>query len=192
MIRLLQRSFLNPERAQAQRIIVGAGNTAYDGWFSTNEDTLNLLRRADFAAYWEPGTREAFLAEHVWEHLSYEDGCRAAAHCFAFLRPGGRLRLAVPDGLKPDPAYREYVRPGGSGPGADDHKVLYTARTLTDLLEAAGFTCTLLEYWDEDGHFHATDWNPADGQIMRSRRFDSRNQDGVLRYTSLIADGVKP
>lgn len=43
------------------------------------------------------GLVDAFLAEHVWEHLSLEDAHRAARNCHEFLRPGGRLRLAVPD-----------------------------------------------------------------------------------------------
>lgn len=43
------------------------------------------------------GLADAFLAEHVWEHLSLEDAHRATRNCYRFLRPGGRLRLAVPD-----------------------------------------------------------------------------------------------
>lgn len=43
------------------------------------------------------GFADAFLAEHVWEHLSLEDAHRATRNCYRFLRPGGRLRLAVPD-----------------------------------------------------------------------------------------------
>lgn len=181
-----------PRIADAQRIVVGAARTLYPGWISTNRATLDLLQREDFARHWTPGSREAFLAEHVWEHLSEEQGRQAAANCFEFLRPGGRLRIAVPDGLNPDPEYREYVRPGGGGPGADDHKMLYTAAALKALLESVGFTCTLLEYWDEAGKFHATDWDASQGHIMRSRRFDPRNQDGTLRYTSLIIDALKP
>jgi predicted SAM-dependent methyltransferase len=181
-----------PRINDAKRIVVGAARTAYPGWISTNRATLDLLKREDFARHWVPGSREIFLAEHVWEHLTEEQGRAAAAHCFEFLRPGGRLRIAVPDGLNPDPEYREYVRPGGSGPGADDHKILYTAATLKALLEGAGFTCTLLEYWDEAGLFQAIEWDAKQGHIMRSRRFDPRNQGGSLRYTSLIIDAIKP
>ena len=177
---------------EAKRIVVGAGRTSFPGWLATDRATLDLLERDDFTRHWAPGTRTAFLAEHVWEHLSEEQGKQAAVNCLEFLRPGGRLRIAVPDGWNPDPEYREYVRPGGSGPGADDHKVFYTAASLTALLEGAGFTCTLLEYWDEAGVFQSSDWDAKQGHITRSRRFDPRNQDGTLRYTSLIIDAVKP
>ena len=181
-----------PNIGAAKRIVVGAARTVYPGWISTDRATLDLLKREDFVRHWALDSREAFLAEHVWEHLTAEQGRQAAANCFQFLQPGGRLRIAVPDGLNPDPEYREHVRPGGSGPGANDHKMLYTAATLKALLESAGFTCTLLEYWDEAGHFHATEWDANQGHIMRSRRFDPRNQGGTLRYTSLIIDAVKP
>ena len=189
--RVLYRGPHVPLIGEAKRIVVGAGHTSFTGWFATDRSTLDLLERDDFTRHWAPGTRTAFLAEHVWEHFSEEQGKQSAANCFEFLRHGGRLRIAVPDGLNPEPAYREHVRPGGTGPGADDHKMLYTAATLRALLESVGFTCVLLEYWDEAGKFHATDWNPNEGHITRSRRFDPRNQDGKLRYTSLIVDAIK-
>jgi predicted SAM-dependent methyltransferase len=50
------------------------------------------------------------LAEHVWEHLTEEEGLAAARACFKYLSPGGFLRVVVPDGLHPDPAYVEWSR----------------------------------------------------------------------------------
>jgi predicted SAM-dependent methyltransferase len=115
----------------------------------------------------------------------------AARTCHQFLKVGGYLRVAVPDGLNPNPDYRDRVRIGGSGAGADDHRVLYDHRTLGALLTGAGFTVDLLEYFDADGNFHAKAWDPAAGLIRRSRAFDTRNADGKLRYTSLIIDAFK-
>ena len=109
-----------------------------------------------------------------------------------YLKPGGVLRLAVPDGFNPSNEYIEYVRPGGTGPGADDHKVLYTYKSMKERLERAGFKINLLEYWDKNGKFHYTDWTDEGGRIRRSRRYDPRNQDGRLHYTSLIVDAIKP
>jgi predicted SAM-dependent methyltransferase len=176
----------------ARRIILGAGETAHPRWTATEQAQLDVTRREDFARHWQPGSRDAFLAEHVWEHLTGEQARRALAHCYEFLRPGGYLRIAVPDGLHPDPAYREWVRPGGNGPGADDHRVLYDHRSLRALLEEAGFRVRLLEYWTEQGEFRRRRWSAADGPVRRSSRYDPRNQGGVLRYTSLIADAFKP
>jgi len=177
--------------AQPLRIVVGSSGVFEGGWIPTDIDLLNLLNESDWAALFGRRTIDAILAEHVWEHLTEEQGLLAAQHCHRFLRPGGRLRIAIPDGLHPDPAYIEHVRVGGSGPGADDHKVLHTWKTLSAMLQKAGFKAQLLEYWDESAQFHHTDWSPEDGMIHRSRRFDPRNTDGALRYTSLIIDGIK-
>lgn len=64
-----------------------------------------VKHRAPFLSYFfvhryllgDDGLADAFVAEHVWEHLSLADAHRAAQNCHRYLRPGGRLRLAVPD-----------------------------------------------------------------------------------------------
>ena len=131
------------------------------------------------------------LAEHVWEHLVPEDSAAAARNLHVLLRPGGYLRIAVPDGYHPDPAYREYARPGGSGEGSDDHKVFYTHETLREVFAQAGFEIRLLEWFDANGKFHSQSWRAEDGMIERSTRFDARNRTNPTAYTSLILDAVK-
>lgn len=175
------------------KIIIGSSGTKYAGWLPTEVQFLNLLVDADWKRCFGDVLIDAMLAEHVWEHLDRQDGQKAAEQCFSFLRPGGYLRVAVPDGFHPDPRYIEHVRIGGSGPGADDHKMLYTTQSANEVFSSAGFEVEFLEYFDESGQFHATDWNPDDGHIQRSRRFDKRNKGGqLLAYTSLIFDAKKP
>ncbi len=43
-----------------------------------------------------------------------------------------------------------------------------------------------LEYFDEHGKFHAKDRDVLQGKIHRSARFDERNEDNKLNYTSII------
>ena len=131
------------------------------------------------------------MAEHVWEHLIIEDAKIGLENCYKYLKKGGRFRIAVPDGFHPDPDYINYVKPGGHGAGADDHKVLYNYKSFGKCLEESGFRVNLLEYFDEQGNFHYQEWDPEDGMIKRSKRFDKRNKDGKLNYTSLIIDGIK-
>jgi predicted SAM-dependent methyltransferase len=69
--------------------------------------------------------------------------------------------------------------------------VLYDHGMFTDLFQWAGFRVELLEYFDTNGTFHCRDWNPEDGKIVRSSRFDDRNRDGRLNYTSIILDAWK-
>lgn len=175
------------------RVIVGSASLTQQGWISTNYPLLDLGNEETFQKMFRSsGSVHRFMAEHVWEHLTAQQAKLAADHCFKYLAKGGTLRIAVPDGLHPDEQYIEQVRPGGSGPGAHDHKILYDYRTLSGLLAEAGFKVELLEWFDESGQFHGKDWNPDDGMIRRSSRFDPRNQLRALAYTSLIVDATKP
>ena len=174
------------------RLVIGSGGVSQKGWIPSDVDQLDILLDTDWRFYFRKNSIEAILAEHVWEHLTPEQALDAAVLCYRYLRPQGHLRIAVPDGLHPDPAYISAVKPGGIGAGADDHKVMYTWRSLQAMLQKAGFATRLLEYFDEHGDFHATDWNPADGFIHRSRRFDERNRGGELRFTSIVIDAIKP
>ena len=89
------------------------------------------------------------------------------------------------------PEYVERAKPGGVGTGAYDHKCLYDYRSLSELFESCGFRVECLEYYDEQGEFHCLEWDPEDGMIHRSKRFDRRNTGGKLAYTSLILDAWK-
>lgn len=180
------------DRTSPVRIVVGANHRYSSGWIPTEEATLNLLKGSDWRFYFKDRPIDAILAEHVWEHLTPTEGLLAARNCFQFLKPGGYLRVAVPDGLHPDPAYIDWVRPGGTGPSSDDHKLLYTYRTFRECFEQAGFHVQLLEYFDENGEFRAQAWEPDRGIIWRSLRFDHRNRNGQPHYTSIILDACKP
>ena len=178
-------------RAAEIKIVVGASNIYEKGWTATEIDFLNLLNENDWRYFFQENSIHAILAEHVWEHLHPTDGLLAAKACFKYLKPGGYIRVAVPDGYHPDKEYIEYVRPGGTGAGADDHKILYNESSFKKLFQEAGFQVRLLEWFDEDRNFHYQEWDTKDGMIWRSKRFDERNKDGQLKYTSLIIDAVK-
>lgn len=59
------------------------------------------------------------------------------------------------------------IQIGGPGPldhPAASHKVVYDFITLINVFKTAGFNVSLLEYCDELGDFHYTDWNEKDGK----------------------------
>jgi predicted SAM-dependent methyltransferase len=179
---------------QPLRIIIGAGQQSYAGWIATQQEQLDLLGRTEWILSFRHRPVDAFLCEHVWEHLTETEGRAAAALCHEFLKSGGYLRCAVPDGYFPDPDYQRVAQVGGPGPKdhpAADHKVVYNYRSFSDLFRSAGFEVDLLEYCDEYGRFHYNHWEAADGIIYRSFRFDQRNQNG-LKSVSLILDAKKP
>jgi predicted SAM-dependent methyltransferase len=179
-------------QAKFKRIVIGSSGTRFEGWVSTDRETLDLLDENTWKRFFEQDALDAILAEHVWEHLTPDQAVTAAKTCLIFLKPGGHLRVAVPDGYHPDPSYIESVRPKGTGEGAEDHKVLYNYATFRDLFVNMGYDVRLREYFDESGLFHYEDWSPSDGMIQRSRKYDSRNSNGQLRYTSIVLDAVKP
>jgi predicted SAM-dependent methyltransferase len=175
--------------------MLGAGTTSLDGWLSTQEHELDILQSDDFARMFKTASVDAFLAEHVWEHMTAGEGRIAASNCYAFLKPGGYLRCAVPDANFRNTDYQQMVQIGGPGPAdhpAASHKIVYDYRTFAAVFEDAGFEVTLLEYCDEHGNFHYSYWNPDDGVIGRSYRFDTRNSTDRLGMVSIIIDAKKP
>lgn len=174
--------------SETLNVIMGAGPTKFAGWVETDRDILNIASPEDWRRLFAPASIDRLLSEHVFEHLDEADCRIALRECRRYLKPGGRLRLAVPDGFHPDPSYLDSVKPGGSGPGAEDHKVLYDYQMLNRIAAEEGFDCELLEYFDEQGEFHRASWDAADGFVERSVEHDPRNQQRPLSYTSLIAD----
>ena len=177
------------------KIIIGAGSTVYTGWLSTQKAELNVLNRADFEKQFEENSIDAMLAEHVWEHMTEQEGIQAAKNCYAFLKGGGYIRCAVPDRHFRNEWYQNMVQVGGPGPTdhpAYTHKIVYDYQTFKAVFEAAGFKVELLEYCDEHGLFHYQYWNEADGKIGRSLRFDTRNSPEKLGMVSIILDAKKP
>lgn len=173
------------------RIVVGSSGIFQNGWIPTNYQYLNLLNKGQWTRIFFNKKIDSILAEHVFEHLSEFEGREALYVCHKYMKKGGRLRIAVPDGFSPIKEYIDMVKPGGTGEGSDDHKILYNVNLLEEMLLSAGFAVQRLEYYDSDGLFHHSPWNPLDGMIHRSLNFDNRNSDGVVRYTSLILDGIK-
>jgi predicted SAM-dependent methyltransferase len=171
--------------------IGSAGINPDETWVATDIDELDITKQSDWRKHLFFLRLDNIFAEHVWEHLTELETELANRNCYRFLRKNGTLRLAVPDGYNPDKNYIEYVRPGGNGAGADDHKILYNYKIMTQRLEEVGFKVNLLEYWDEFGKFHFVEWSDEGGRVERSRRYDSRNINDVLGYTSLIIDAVK-
>lgn len=177
------------------KIVIGAGDTSYDGWYHTQESELNLLQEETFTTLIPQKDAECFLAEHVWEHLTFNEGVIAAKNCFNHLRDGGYLRLAVPDRNFKNEWYQNMVQVGGPGPKdhpAFSHKIVHDYKTLSRMLEMAGFEVSLLEYCDEEGNFKFRYWNNKDGHIGRSFRYDTRNSHNSLGMVSLIIDAFKP
>lgn len=170
------------------RIVIGSGETIYDGWITTDKHLLDITQPGDWAQLFEPASIDSLLSEHVLEHLS-EAECRVAlGECYRYLKPNALFRLAVPDGYRRDPDYVAEITPPRDG-----HKVAFTIDNLVPLLESVGFQVTPLEYFDANEEFHARPWDEREGHIKRSIRFDDQVafKRGEMYYTSIIVDARK-
>jgi predicted SAM-dependent methyltransferase len=170
------------------RVILGAGPTRVAGWIQTDKEVLDVTSPDDWRMLFVPDSIDSLLSEHMFEHLTEDEGRSALKECYRYLKPQGLFRIAVPDGYRRDAAYLKEVSPPNDG-----HKMLYNIDTLTALLQGAGFKTTPLEYFDAKERFHAVAWDENEGMIMRSVRFDTQQEfqrDGLF-YTSLIIDARK-
>lgn len=183
MVTALRR---DARRSDPLNVVLGCGETSFDGWLATDQHVLDVRVPDDWAALFDERSIDRLLAEHLFEHLR-EDECLASFRlCHRYLKPGGRLRIAVPDGLRPDPEYIEEVLPPRDG-----HQCLFRVDTLSALLAEAGFRTEPVEYFDLEGTFQERPWRSADGHVHRSATHDRGEGDGSLGYTSLIVDALK-
>jgi predicted SAM-dependent methyltransferase len=136
------------------RLHLGSGELPRSSWINVDlfgvpvQLVWNLNRNLPFA----DESVDAIFHEHVLEHLSIDHGLRLTAECFRILKPGGVLRIAVPDvqiyfgyyNRKAIPEARNQtwtplmnVLQEFYGQG---HRVMYDFETLAVLCHAAGFT----------------------------------------------------
>jgi len=178
--------------AKEINLIVGAATTNYPQWIPSDIDSLDLLEENDFYRVLGNKKINKILAEHVLEHIELEDLNITLKNIHKFLIPGGNFRIAIPDGFHPDHSYIENVKPGGTGPGSEDHKHLFNYQMISDILVENNFKVRLIEYWDESGKFQSIYQNGDGlGYIQRCLINDWRNANSQPNYTSLIIDAVK-
>jgi predicted SAM-dependent methyltransferase len=149
----LQHRKTRPPYPTPFRVQLGCGFSALPGW--VNIDLLGP--RADL--YWDlrrgipypDNSVDVIFHEHVLEHLPYRIGLPLTIECLRVLKPGGVLRVVVPnpnmvidDYLAGDPRLVEHyptpmmaVTDLFSGYG---HVAMYDADTLIALILAAGFS----------------------------------------------------
>jgi predicted SAM-dependent methyltransferase len=145
------------------RLHLGCGWVRLEDWlnvdlFATRADIPWDLR---WGVPLEPGSVEAIFHEHMLEHLSLRDGFLFTRECRRLLKPGGVLRIGVPDAGACIDSY--------SGKGSPDwaasrptgllavqalfyengHLAMYDAETLTLLCRAAGFAEAARREWGE-------------------------------------------
>jgi SAM-dependent methyltransferase len=190
----------------------GDGARARKRWFRRRLPATRpeLYHRTNFVVYyyrtgWILPFRDASFdfafAEHFFEHLFLDDALRLFRECYRTLRPGGVLRVLVPDA-----DLRTYEAPEPAGFGAAEgrrrsalewthpnkHKSRWSIRSLPCILELAGFRPVPLTWCSPEGELHQR--NPADvaGEYGACRDPEMvRRTDYFSRPLSLVVDAAR-
>jgi predicted SAM-dependent methyltransferase len=143
-------------RCTRLRVHLGSGDRPKSGW--VNVDLLghhvDLAWNLNRALPFEDGSVESIFQEHLPEHLTLERGLALLEDCHRMLKPGGVLRVGVPDAAAyvrsycdTSEGFLEKVRPGRPTPMLalqeefywHGHQTMYDFETLALVCKAAGF-----------------------------------------------------
>ena len=155
------------------KLHLGCGWNALDGWVNIDlvggktDLVWDLRKELPFAR----GSVDAVFLEHVFEHMTYSETLTVLGHIKAVLKPGGVLRVGVPDAgmyarwYATDPAGLQNFRWGRATSmlalrevfQEHAHVAAFDAETLLLVLEAGGFPAARVT---EAGTSHLLDQVP--------------------------------
>ncbi|NEN23421.1 hypothetical protein G3O08_07900 [Cryomorpha ignava] len=172
------------------KLNIGSGILSYQGWTDLNLPFFDLTSDKLWVYFFQGSPINNILLEHVLEHLTVDDVRHSLKLAKTYLVKNGRIRIAVPDKNHPNPEYIEYVRPNGSGPGADDHKSFWNYSDFLNLAKELGYNYELFEYYKEDGELIMNELDEKNGIVTRTARNPSKGS--IEDYSSLIVDLIAP
>lgn len=148
------------------KLNIGAGNTNIEGF-------TPIDRNRGSEAYplpYEDGSVDEILASHILEHFSFRDAMTALKEWVRVLKPGGRIRIAVPGfdqivQMQHDEKWPFYLM-GGQTDENDFHRSVWTFATLAKFMKHAG--------------------------LANVQPWQSQNKDCAALPVSLNLEGVKP
>jgi len=191
-----------------RKLQLGAHRNSLPGWLNTDLypqtwDSITLDATCDFP--FPDASFDYIFSEHQLEHISYADGHAMLSECYRVLKPGGKLRIAVPslqnllDLFVPPEEWtavqQRYVAgvvkecfPDTDGPGSCfvlnaafyhwGHRFLYNFSTLQAALDQAGFAGV-----------EQTKVGESADKVLRGLEFRTSETD---RYETLVVEAVRP
>jgi len=161
--------------SDTRRLHLGCGRVHIPGFFHVDiqpfphVDRVGAVETLDFVA---DGTVELIYACHVLEHFGRFQIVDVLREWCRVLRPGGVLRLAVPDfaacaaiyyeeGLKDGLSGLVGLVCGGQRHPTDFHRMIFDAPMLLGLLFQAGFSGVRRWNWRDTDHAAFDDYSQA-------------------------------
>jgi predicted SAM-dependent methyltransferase len=193
-----------------KKLQIGTSNNILDGWLNTdcflNHSPivyLNATRRFPFDA----NTFDYVMAEHMIEHVEYEEAQTMLRECLRVLKPGGRVRFSTPDmgvllalhAREKTDAQRNYtewiiatlmpeVRECKDAFVINNafhfwgHRFLYDQETLHHALRSAGFR-------------EIKFYKPGDSEDPNLRKLESHgreiNAEDINQFETIVVEGCK-
>jgi predicted SAM-dependent methyltransferase len=169
------------------RLHLGSGFLSKDGWIDVDlaGAPADLVWNLKHGIPFETGTVDAIFHEHLLEHLTLQQGFQLTRECHRALKPGGVLRVAVPNagaclrsyaGID-DPAWAQSRPTPMLAVQAlfyeHGHHAMYDEQLLAEVLAAAGFV-------------------EAAAHEFGDSRLDPPPDTEVRRDGTLYVEGVKP
>lgn len=150
---------------QPLRLNLGAGAIDLPGFTPIDRKTGGEVYPLDYP----DGSVEEIVASHILEHFSHREVPTVLAHWVAKLKPGGKIRLAVPNFELLCELYQAgapvntqgYVM-GGHVDANDRHGCLFDRESLTEAMIAVGLE--RIGDWDDEPHGCAD--NPLSLNLM--------------------------
>ena len=162
----------------AVKLNIGAGPTEIDGWIPVDRKVgleayplpMSINTSSGESVTLGENSVDEIRASHILEHFTFSDAQAALKDWARVLKPGGRMRIAVPDvdkvlSLQSDPLRLFYLMGGQTDPN-DIHKSAYDENRLRDVMIHAG--------------------------LSGIKRWTSENTDCASLPVSLNLEGIKP
>ena len=119
------------------KLNIGAGSTVIEGFTPIDRK----LGSEAFPLPYADGSVSEIRASHILEHFTFGDAQKAMEEWSRVLKPGGRIRISVPDVdkvLKDETPNRLFYLMGGQMHADDIHKSAYDRNRLTALMQQNG------------------------------------------------------
>ena len=119
------------------KLNIGAGSTVIEGFTPIDRK----LGTEAFPLPYANDSVDEIRASHILEHFTFGDAQKAMEEWSRVLKPGGRIRISVPDVdkvLKDETPHRLFYLMGGQMHADDVHKSAYDRNRLTALMHQNG------------------------------------------------------